>query len=993
MNRISTKACHKLISFIMVLTILMSCFASLFADGDVTATATQVGNWEQTNGRLYQFDVIVTNNGNTTAENWSVSFTVPSGAVLETCWWGVTASISGTTITITSSGRSIPSGQNVDVSYQIFVPNATTPTPTTPAPTTPAPTTPAPQNPTNPPAPVETAPTTVKPTATPTPTPVGETDISETTVDPTLPSDPTSGTPVQGDDWLHTDGSQIVDQNGTAVWLTGVNWFGYNTGTNIFDGCWSCNMDSALDAIADHGFNLLRIPMSAELVLQWKNGTYPEANFNQATNSELVGMNSLEIFDYALSICEQNGLKVMLDIHCAKTDSMGHMANLWYTDDFSVDQYYEALEFLADRYKNNDTVIAFDLKNEPHGKQNENGAIWNDSEDENNWKHVAEVAGNKVLDINPNVLIMIEGIEIYPKDISTNGDYSSQNADDYYFNWWGGNLRGVADYPIDFGSEERNQQIVYSPHDYGPTVYQQPWFQEGFTYESLKTDCWNDNWLFIEEENIAPLLIGEWGGFMSEPNLTWMTYMRQLIAEYHLNHTFWCFNSNSGDTGGLVLDDFTTWDEEKYAFVKEVLWQENGRFVGLDHAVALGANGMTLSEYSGLVVAPIVPPVEEGDAGTTTTTTPTPSPVTEVAGVHRELATSSKSKGPGSGVVVLLVIVGLLFVLVAGLSFIYITRPDTWKMLLSKVGLEKSALARRPNEWKAVRAESSATKNAPPVAYPTRSNIAPVARPIARPDAPTRSRGVASAHNTSASTSLSPTTAHATSTATATMVRPEASTKTHVDTEIKNTNATMITTPKAATATSASTRPGTVHIDTDKPTTTAPTTNPRQLRRPSRPNMSISKEEEAKRLAEQAAKAKTETTTATTATVATMPTAPAAKINPDKPATTTPTANPRQLRRPSRPNMSISKEEEAKRLAEQAAKAKTETTTATTATVATMPTAPAAKINPDKPATTTPTANPRQLRRPSRPNMSISKEEEERRRAKWLEEQDRRKQK
>ena len=104
-------------------------------------------------------------------------------------------------------------------------------------------------------------------------------------------------------------------------------------------------------------------------------------------------------------------------------------------------------------------------------------------------------------------------------------------------------------------------------------------------------DCWKDNWFYIQEQDIAPLLIGEWGGFMTEPNLTWMTYMRKLIKDNHVNHTFWCFNANSGDTGGLVKDDFVTWDEEKYDFVKEVLWQEGGKFVGLDHAIPLGEKG------------------------------------------------------------------------------------------------------------------------------------------------------------------------------------------------------------------------------------------------------------------------------------------------------------------------------------------------------------------------------------------------------------------
>ena len=194
---------------------------------------------------------------------------------------------------------------------------------------------------------------------------------------------------------------------------------------------------------------------------------------------------------------------------------------------------------------------------------------------------------------NPNVLILIEGTEIFPKDLTTNSDYHSTDEKDYFFNWWGGNLRAVRKYPINLGKFQN--KIVYSPHDYGPTVYKQPWFEGTFTYDSLMKDCWKDNWFYIYEENIAPLLIGEWGGFMTEPNLTWMTYMRKLISTYHLNHTFWCLNANSGDTGGLLLDDFKTWDDAKYNFVKEVLWQQNGKFVGLDHAIPLGDNGITLS--------------------------------------------------------------------------------------------------------------------------------------------------------------------------------------------------------------------------------------------------------------------------------------------------------------------------------------------------------------------------------------------------------------
>ena len=404
----------------------------------------------------------------------------------------------------------------------------------------------------------------------------------------------------KGDDWLHTDGKNILDKDGKKVWITGLNWFGYNTGTNTFDGLWNSQLAPTVKAIADHGFNLIRVPISAQLINQWAAGEYPKANYNNAYNTELNSMNSLEIFDYFLALAEQNGIKVMPDIHSAETNASGHNVNLWYTDKVKVNDFYHALEWMAERYKNNDTIIAFDLKNEPHGKpyEGDGAAIWNDSKKANNWKYVAETAAAKILAKNPNVLIMVEGIEIYPIDIKKNSDYSSTNDKDYYFNWWGGNLRGVADYPIDLGKYQN--KLVYSPHDYGPTVYEQPWFEGKYTYDSLMKDCWHDNWFYIYEKNIAPLLIGEWGGFMREPNLTWMTYMRQLIKKYHLNHTFWCLNANSGDTGGLLLDDFTTWDTEKYNFVKEVLWQEGSKFVGLDHEIPLGKNGITLKAAKGI---------------------------------------------------------------------------------------------------------------------------------------------------------------------------------------------------------------------------------------------------------------------------------------------------------------------------------------------------------------------------------------------------------
>ena len=425
------------------------------------------------------------------------------------------------------------------------------------------------------------------------------------------------------DDWLHVnENAEIVDMYGNPVWLTGCNWFGYNVTTQVFDGVWSRNMHEMLNEMADHGFNFLRVPMSTQLLLQWKNNE-PDpymVKINEWKNPELTVQGieggtpkySFDIWNQAVEWCRENGIKIMIDIHCATTASNGHQHPLWYDDNYSTDDWLEALSWVADYYKDDDTILAIDLKNEPHGTADQINimAKWDDSTDPTNWKYAAERGAAAVLESNPNLLVMVEGTEVYPKFedgndwTSPNIDYSRYPYSYYHHTWWGGNFRGVKDHPIDLGKYQ--SQLVYSPHDYGPLVYDQTWFYDGFNQDTLMKDVWHDNWFFIIEDKIAPLLMGEWGGFMDDQhdadgrNRQWLTALRDLMIENRIHHTFWCFNENSGDTGGLLCNDFQDWDEVKYNFVKEALWQdENGKFISLDHKIKLGqgGNGISLSDY------------------------------------------------------------------------------------------------------------------------------------------------------------------------------------------------------------------------------------------------------------------------------------------------------------------------------------------------------------------------------------------------------------
>ncbi|MBP5432742.1 cellulase family glycosylhydrolase [Ruminococcus sp.] len=473
------------------------------------------------------------------------------------------------------------------------------------------------------------------------------------------------------DDWLHVnDKAQIVDKDGNEVWLTGVNWFGYNVGSQVFDGAWSANVHHCLDLIADHGFNLLRVPMSTEIILQWKNKKPdPIIKLNEYENPELtiegeVGgtpMYSFDIWNKVVEWCKEDGLKIMMDIHCATSNSAGHNVPLWYDDNYSTKDWLDALSWFTDYYKNDDTIIAIDLKNEPHGKPEEGKfAKWDDSKDQNNWKYAAEQGAMACLNNNPNLLIMVEGVECYPK-FEEGADWSTPSVDYANYDkpskvwgaWWGANLRGVKDHPVDIG--QYNKQIVYSPHDYGPGVWEQKWFylddpNKTFTRQTLLDDYWYGTWAYLVEENMYPLLIGEWGGFVDKEhdttgeNVHWLTELRDYMIDKHIHHTFWCFNENSSDTGGLVYDNFQKWDDVKYEFVKPALWQTNdGKFISLDHQIPLGTagNGITLSDYYSGSSTPTTRPTTTTSTGTTTSVTTTSEITTTTSSSETTTTTTS----------------------------------------------------------------------------------------------------------------------------------------------------------------------------------------------------------------------------------------------------------------------------------------------------------------------------------------------------------------
>ena len=152
--------------------------------------------------------------------------------------------------------------------------------------------------------------------------------------------------------------------------------------------------------------------------------------------------------DKIIEHAESVGLFIILDNHSRSAD--GYLSeSLWYTDLVSEDQWIEDWEYVVDLYKDYPNFIGVDLNNEPHGE-----AVWSD------WKDAAERCGQAILNIRSDLLILVEGVE------------NDTQGDSY---WWGGNLSDVQTDPID-SSMIPDENLVYSPHEYGPTVFEQEWF-------------------------------------------------------------------------------------------------------------------------------------------------------------------------------------------------------------------------------------------------------------------------------------------------------------------------------------------------------------------------------------------------------------------------------------------------------------------------------------------------------------------------------------
>ena len=293
---------------------------------------------------------------------------------------------------------------------------------------------------------------------------------------------------------LSTNGSQIVDSNGNPVRIASIGWNGTDNASFAPAGLQWASYQSIIDSIKADGFNTIRLPWSDAML----NASPASGSINYSLNPSLSGLTSVQVLDSVVKYAGQVGLKIILDHHNNEggpgggggdqdnglwfdsgpgtngTDGSGH------TGTVTAAKAQADWVSLAQRYAGNQTVIGYDLMNEPSsypGRCTWGGGGTND------LLAMYENTGNAIEAVDPGKLIIAEGA--YAGNV--------ENL-----------LSQVPSNPVVLNEPNK---VVYSVHIY-PGVISGTYPDYGASAASL----WNKEFGFLYTGSFkAPVLLGEMG--------------------------------------------------------------------------------------------------------------------------------------------------------------------------------------------------------------------------------------------------------------------------------------------------------------------------------------------------------------------------------------------------------------------------------------------------------------------------------------------------
>jgi endoglucanase len=344
-----------------------------------------------------------------------------------------------------------------------------------------------------------------------------------------------------------TVAGQRIFKDGSEIKLFGLNWFGLETNNHVLHGLWTGRgIDSFLADFKSKGFTALRLPLSPETInpgfaITGGPGNGPDA-------SALTGKDGRTALEFTLAHTQAAGMWVLLDFHtCSPTMiGAGEPNDPTQCPGYSLAKWLADLRTIATLSKTFTNVIGIDLANEPHG------ATWAQ------WSSLASQGGQAVLGVNPNLTIWVEGVG----NASASGGLGAN---------WGQNLfeaTAVSGIPAN--------RLVFSDHSYGPSVAAQSYFSDS-SYPANMPGIWDTLFGHLIGQGFT-VFEGEFGGHYttsstpSQNDKLWQdSHVTYLISKNMKNNFYWAVNPNSGDTGGVLLDDWLTWDNGKLLLLQRLM--------------------------------------------------------------------------------------------------------------------------------------------------------------------------------------------------------------------------------------------------------------------------------------------------------------------------------------------------------------------------------------------------------------------------------------
>ena len=227
--------------------------------------------------------------------------------------------------------------------------------------------------------------------------------------------------------------------------------------------------------------------------------------------------------DEVFNRCAYHGVDIVLDYHrLHKT----HQSFAPYDQEITFDQFLWSWKLLLDRYNDRGELVAVDIWNEYQG---DNAMEWNNLS--------RQIVNFLEYHFPKRFVYFVGGVS------------------------WGGNLHDINLEDLSF-----SDRIRYTIHKY--------YFSDKEKYE--------DRWEYSFHPNKTVMNVGEFGYKSDQPvQIEWIKRFISYLRKVGVRDTFfWCWSFNSGDTGGILLEDCMTIDYSKIDMLN-TLWSDYGyNFVG-----------------------------------------------------------------------------------------------------------------------------------------------------------------------------------------------------------------------------------------------------------------------------------------------------------------------------------------------------------------------------------------------------------------------------